>query len=173
MFIVMINEKCAKKFCCEDISLIENYELAINSPERWDCHHRLETELGLSRQELKDTGRYYNIEAKYLIFLEASEHTRLHKKGHKHSLEQRIKNSDAHKGNKFAKGCHHSDESKAIISLKNRGKKYRLGKHFSDESKMKLRMAHLGKKKVWNDESHTKFHFEFINEESIFYSPLF
>ena len=146
----MICERTVKNFCCEDISLIENYERAINSPERWDCHHRLETELGLSRQELKDTGRYYNIEAKYLIFLEASEHTRLHKNGHKHSLEQRRKNSDAHKGNKFAKGCHDSDESK-----------------------MKLRMAHLGKKKVWNDESHTKFHFEFINEESISYSHLF
>lgn len=169
----MINERSAKRFCSEDISLIENYEQAISSPERWDCHHRLETELGLSRKELKDVGKYFKVEAKYLIFLEASEHTRLHKKGHNHSAEHRRKNSDAHKGNKFAKGCHHSDESKAIISLKNRGNKYRLGKHFSDESKMKQRMAHLGKKKVWNDESHTKFHFEFINEVSASYSPLF
>lgn len=29
--------------CCEDPSLIENYELAINDDTQiWDCHHRLE-----------------------------------------------------------------------------------------------------------------------------------
>ena len=32
------------KICCEDISLIENYESAISDKtEMWDCHHRLET----------------------------------------------------------------------------------------------------------------------------------
>ena len=37
----MINEGCAKKYCCEDLSLIENYELAINDQtQTWDCHHR-------------------------------------------------------------------------------------------------------------------------------------
>ena len=74
----MICERTVKNFCCEDISLIENYERAINSPERWDCHHRLETELGLSRQELKDLNLYLNRPANELIFLTRKEHVILH-----------------------------------------------------------------------------------------------
>ena len=36
----MINEG-VKKFCNEDISLIENYNKAISdSNQTWDCHHR-------------------------------------------------------------------------------------------------------------------------------------
>ena len=66
----MINEKNVKRYCCEDISLIENYQDAINDKERtWDCHHRLETDLCLSTQELIDSNRYWKVEAKYLIFL--------------------------------------------------------------------------------------------------------
>jgi hypothetical protein len=38
-------------FCKDDISLIENYEKAANDPEIWDCHHRKETDLGLSVNE--------------------------------------------------------------------------------------------------------------------------
>lgn len=30
------------KYCDGDISLIENYKEAVNSKEKWDCHHRLE-----------------------------------------------------------------------------------------------------------------------------------
>ena len=30
IILFMINEFCAKKFCSEDISLVENYEKAIN-----------------------------------------------------------------------------------------------------------------------------------------------
>lgn len=58
----MISEKKVKKFCCEDISRIENYEEAINSLEMWECHHRMQTHrrngkervTRLSRQDLKD-----------------------------------------------------------------------------------------------------------------------
>ena len=75
----MINEKNVKRYCCEDISLIENYQDAINDKEQtWDCHHRLETDLGLSTQELNDSNRYWKVEAKYLIFLTPSEHHRIH-----------------------------------------------------------------------------------------------
>ena len=83
----MINEKNVKRYCCEDISLIENYQDAINDKERtWDCHHRLETDLCLSTQELIDSNRYWKVEAKYLIFLTPSEHHRIHflLKGEKH-----------------------------------------------------------------------------------------
>lgn len=66
------------RFCKDDISLIENYEAAMNSPETWDCHHRLETELNLLREELKEQDLYYNRPASELIFLTHGEHTRLH-----------------------------------------------------------------------------------------------
>ena len=45
----MINKRNAKLFCCEDISLIENYNEAINSSEVWICHHRLSIDLGKGR----------------------------------------------------------------------------------------------------------------------------
>ena len=39
----MINEKNAKRFCNEDISLIENYDKAIvDNTQTWHCHHRAE-----------------------------------------------------------------------------------------------------------------------------------
>lgn len=84
----MISERC-KKFCKEDISLIENYDKAIaDSTHLWDCHHRDEIKVlpsGMtvirSRQELIENNRYYNCPANELIFLTHEEHTSLHKKG--------------------------------------------------------------------------------------------
>lgn len=36
----MINEKNARKYCYQDISLIENYDKAIADTEHmWHCHH--------------------------------------------------------------------------------------------------------------------------------------
>lgn len=82
----MINEKNAKRFCNEDISLIENYDKAtVDNTQTWHCHHRDEIKVlpsGMtvlrSRQELKENGRYYNCPANELIFLTQSEHRRLH-----------------------------------------------------------------------------------------------
>lgn len=34
MEVYMINRECVEKYCCEDISLIENYVEAMNAPER-------------------------------------------------------------------------------------------------------------------------------------------
>ena len=80
----MINEYNAKRFCCEDLSLIENYALAIvDQTQTWDCHHRGEI-LPCGRYEAKDLkkfGLYYNRPASELIFLPHDEHTRLHHKG--------------------------------------------------------------------------------------------
>ena len=46
-----------KKFCCEDISLIENYEQALNDQtQMWECHHRKETDEGLSKAKLIEMG---------------------------------------------------------------------------------------------------------------------
>ena len=77
----MINDYQVKKFCCEDISLIENYNKAIaNSEQTWHCHHRNETDFGLSMNKLKAMGLYWNRPANELIFLTESEHKSLHAK---------------------------------------------------------------------------------------------
>ena len=111
----MINEKCAKTFCCEDLSLIENYDIAVaDTTQTWDCHHRGEVlPCGrFSRDDLKKFGLYYKRPASELIFLTKAEHTRMHFKGvlrgqpseaHKKAL------SEAHKGKR------HSEATKKAI----------------------------------------------------------
>ena len=82
----MISEICAKMLCKEDISLIENYDKAINdTTQLWHCHHREEVKVlpsGMtvlrSRQDLIDNDRYYNCPANELVFLTPTEHKSLH-----------------------------------------------------------------------------------------------
>lgn len=75
----MISEYKAKKYCCEDISLIENYDKAINDPlQTWDCHHRRETVY--TADELIEIGEYYNRPAIELIFMAKADHVHLHNK---------------------------------------------------------------------------------------------
>lgn len=100
----MIRKKSAKLFCCEDISLIENYYEAVNDKtQSWELHHRLESELRLSKAELIESGRYYGVEAKYLIFLTKSEHSSLH---------QKLNNNFKCKKKNGMLGRHHTEESK-------------------------------------------------------------
>lgn len=73
-----------KYFCCEDISLIENYEKAISDDSQiWDCHHKNEITLNKSVKELKSLGLYYNRPANELIFLTHSSHMSLHNSGNR------------------------------------------------------------------------------------------
>lgn len=82
----MIMEYNAKQYCCEDITLIENYDKAIaDETQVWDCHHRDEIRVlpsGMvalrSQKELQENGRYFGCPANELIFLTPSEHSRLH-----------------------------------------------------------------------------------------------
>lgn len=78
----MICYENIKEYCCEDISLIENYDIAVNSPDKYDCHHRLEIQNGkeISVKELKELGLYYNRPANELIFITHNEHTAMHGK---------------------------------------------------------------------------------------------
>jgi hypothetical protein len=92
----MINVYNVSQYCKDDLSLIENYEEAVNSPEMWDCHHRLEIELNLSPKELKDRDLYFNRPASELIFLTHGEHSKLHNLNLR--LETRRKRSDSLKG---------------------------------------------------------------------------
>ena len=88
----MIKPKNANLFCCEDISLIENYDVAITDPHNtWECHHRA----GVlpcgkySREVLKKFGLYFNRPASELIFLTKAEHRCIHHTGHEVSNHTR------------------------------------------------------------------------------------
>ena len=82
--LVMINEKCAKCYCSEDISLIENYQQAIADQTRmWDTHHRRECDENgrtlFTHKQLKEMGLYLNRPASELIFVTKSMHKKLHR----------------------------------------------------------------------------------------------
>lgn len=129
----MINKKCAKSYCSEDISLIENYELAISDTQKWVCHHRLECVNGIftSPAELIKKGLYKKRPSAELIFLTAAEHRALHNKDPK--LRKKI--SDSLKGQPT----------------------WCKGKKFSEEHKKRISEARIGKssgmldKKFWNN----------------------
>ena len=99
----MICERTIKDYCCEDPHLIENYNDAINDKtQTWDCHHRLEIDLDKTAKELEELGLYWNRPASELIFLTASEHSKLHNIGKNNPMygsclsvehRQRISNS--------------------------------------------------------------------------------
>ena len=96
----MINERHVKEYCCDDLSLIENYELAINdTTQTWNCHHRGEV-LPCGRfsiDDLKKFGLYFNRPAAELIFLTPSAHQQLHKKGVPKLYLKGVPLSEAHK----------------------------------------------------------------------------
>lgn len=107
----MISERVQRLICSEDISLIENYELALNAKELWVCHHRLELRAtggitDCSSQDLRDWGLYYHRPASELIFLSRRDHSKLHSgvinnykpgsnKGHTFTQEQRNRLSNS------------------------------------------------------------------------------
>ncbi len=82
----MIDEKQVRRYCREDLSLIENYYEAVRSEEPYQCHHRYELNDGLvlSVNDLKNMGLYYKRPASELIFLKRIDHYRLHTKGSAH-----------------------------------------------------------------------------------------
>lgn len=134
----MINEKCAKTYCSEDIAKIENYEQAVNDKtQMWHCHHRLEIQgrFRNSPELLKKCGLYYNVPASQLIFLTKSEHMRLHTIGDKNPMF----------------GKHVSEETRKKISLSQSGKSpWNKGKHLSMETKKKVSAGKIGMK-FWNN----------------------
>lgn len=80
----MINRH-VNRFCCEDLSLIENYQEALSDQnETWECHHRQEVVIDgtgihiTSQKELIEKGLYYNRPASELIFMRNSDHMRMH-----------------------------------------------------------------------------------------------
>lgn len=138
----MISKQTIKTYCCEDISLIEGYAEAVNSSEKYDCHHRREIADGkvLSVKELITQGLYYNRPAEELVFLKHSEHIRLH--NHNCSEETRKKMAESHKGKSSGKkGKKNSEESnrKRSETMKGHG--------VSEETRRKLSEVLKGKPK--------------------------
>ena len=140
----MINEG-VKNFCNEDLSLIENYEKAIEDKEQtWDCHHRKGTIV--SKKELIEKNEYYNRPASELIFLPKKEHISLHKKGKQCSDETKRKISAAKQGKpSWNKGKPLSEEAKRKMSIAHKGKTSFLGKHHTEEAKRKMSESLRGK----------------------------
>ena len=112
----MINEYYTKRFCNDDITLIENYEQAIyDKTQMWECHHRLGEQY--SRKYLIENDLYKNRPSTELIFLTKYEHLRLHRIGKHHSKETKKKISEANIGeNNPLFGKHHSEDTKKKMS---------------------------------------------------------
>ena len=109
----MISETQAKKYCKDDISLIENYEEAFNDKtRRWECHHRRETIY--SKEGLIEIGEYYDRPAIELIFMLKEEHTRFHRIGKCHSEKTKEKMSESKIGN-------HNAPTKPILQYTKEG----------------------------------------------------
>lgn len=131
----MICNKTVRRFCCEDISTIENYDKATTDMKRtWHCHHRLEVGANgetISMNYLKKYGLYYHRPASELIFLTETEHRRIHHSGKVLSEETRRKLSEANKGRQSPnKGKHPSEETrrKRSEALKSYWEKKRMTK---------------------------------------------
>lgn len=144
----MIKEYNVRKYCCEDISQIENYEQAINDKtQTWECHHKAEI-LPCGRFTTNDLIKhnlYWNRPANELIFLTHSEHTKLHHCGIKRSYKTKRKMSESHKGkNTWMKGTHRSEETRKKISESLKGRKL---KPFSEEHRRKMSESRKGKKR--------------------------
>ena len=134
---------------CKDYKNIENYDKALaDNFKNWDCHHRLETHnsdgerrlVGITTDELKALGMYYNRPADELIFLPSSEHSRLHTKGKHHSEEAKKKIREALKGKYTGKdnsfyGKKHSEETRKKIGAANKGNTYSKGMHWFNNGK--------------------------------------
>ena len=124
-----------KLYCCEDPSLIENYEFALADKENeWDCHHKLEihSDYKNTPDELIMMGLYYDRPACEFIFLRKSEHASLHNKG--------TKKSEAHKEalSKVKTGSH--------IKVKRKPLTEEQKKHISERTKEAMNDKSLRKK---------------------------
>ena len=115
----MINEKYAKKYCCEDISNIENYELAINdTTQTWACHHILGEQY--SKKYLKENSLYENRPACEFRFMTKLDHDRLHNKGVPKSEATKKAMSDAMKGVPKSE-AHRAKLSKKVLQFTKSG----------------------------------------------------
>jgi hypothetical protein len=142
----MISIDSVIKFCCEDPSLIENYDKAIlDENNTWEIHHRLEIQGKIIKTatDLKKLGLYYYRPASELIFLTKADHCGLHSANRSEEQKKKLKNTQL--ANLNWKGKKHSEESKAKMSKAKKGKPtWNKGKSFDYMTKeeRKARFGH-------------------------------
>ncbi len=148
-----------KIFCCEDISKIENYNLALKDEfKSWVIHHRLETHdsdgnlrmVQLSREELIALDMYYNRPASELIYLKRAEHNHIHQinGGYRKGKEFSEKTLAKLRGRKL------SEETRLKMKKRTNGM---LGKKHSEETRLKMSQAKKGK------------HWKLVDGKRVFY----
>ena len=118
----MINEIKAKRYCSDDISLIENYHQAIADKEKmWDIHHRRECDSEgrtlFTGKQLIEMNLYYKRPAAELIFVTRSMHWKMHRE----MREQQWKNRSS-KGGKKNGAINGKKRSIPILQLSKDGK---------------------------------------------------
>lgn len=109
----MIEIKRVNKYCKDDISLIENYQIAINdNTQTWVCHHKDEVKVlpsGIkvyrSKEELIENGRYYNCPANELILLTKADHNKVHCSDKPHTVNHNKAISNGMKGHRCSEEC--------------------------------------------------------------------
>lgn len=176
----MINEN-VYLYCCDDISLIENYDKALNdNTQTYICHHRLEIDLKMSHKELIKIDKYYNRPASELIFLTRQEHNSLHFSGENHyrykkhcSEECKQKISQALTGRKLSEETKQkmrhtqTEETRRKISLSSTGKEVceetrkkisqkLIGHKLSEETKEKIRLAAIKQWEKYHEKQNAK-----------------
>ena len=115
----MIHLYNAKRFCREDISLIENYNQAIADQKKmWDIHHRKECDENgktlFTKKQLIEMNLYYNRPSSELIFVTRSMHKKIH-------LEQMRKCGKIGGGNEAAKEAIKEKLSISILQFSKSG----------------------------------------------------
>ena len=91
------NNKIWHKYCCEDLSKIENYDIMMSEPHNnreWCIHHRFEIIDGIeveTKKSLIENGLYYDRPANELIFMRTKEHNKMHSSGRTASEETKAK----------------------------------------------------------------------------------
>lgn len=152
--------KSSKRFCCEPMSLIENYDKAVNdNTQIWEIHHRFETDLNMSKTELIEKNLYFDRPASELILLTKSEHTTLHNLCYLWTQKSKEKLSNSLKGrscwNKGKTGVYSKETlqkmsdaaKKRTLSEETRNKLRNAfkGKKHTEETKKKIAASHIGK----------------------------
>ena len=144
-----------RKFCCEDIRNIENYDKAIADSDRvWHCHHRLEVFWWFvsSAEDLKKQGLYYDRPASELIFLTRNDHMKLHHQNRTNETKKKMMKTRSMNGiseaqrehiielGRWWKGKKRSEKFRILISIANKGKilseetKHLISLHHADVS---------------------------------------
>jgi len=134
-----------RKYFCENIELIENYQLAkSHNFKGWVIHHRLETHTSdgekriveLTRFELDALGMYYNRPASELIYLTRGQHNTIHKKGKPciGNIGHKVSEETKRKMSKVDKSYMQTEAYRAALRAGKAKSNYKI----SDETKKKM-----------------------------------